>query len=193
MEQQKFMYSVRPRKPIVGLESVDFIRVAKSLELTKPDVLICLDKASVYRRFSNGHEEKVTKLNIDRLHNDKFMTEEEFAKFGKDKLSEGAQKVVDTTPAKKVEEPVKEVVEEEIKEDSAVEELKEEVVESEAEATEEKVEEVADATDSTEGNTESESSEEISDDKDDVKEEVEEQNSLKNFTESNNHHKKNKR
>lgn len=79
---ERYLYSVHPRKPIKNLSNVPVIRVPKSLSLTLEDVLTCLKSAVVYRRFANENRiERVTILNAERLHNAKFMTEEEYEKF----------------------------------------------------------------------------------------------------------------
>ena len=79
---ERYLYSVHPRKPIKNLSNVAVIRVPKSLSLTLEDVLTCLKSAVVYRRFANENKiERVTILNAERLHNAKFMTEEEYEKF----------------------------------------------------------------------------------------------------------------
>ena len=79
---ERYLYSVHPRKPIKNLSDVAVIRAPKSLSLTLEDVLTCLKSAVVYRRFANENRiERVTILNAERLHNAKFMTEEEYEKF----------------------------------------------------------------------------------------------------------------
>lgn len=79
--EQTYLYSVHPRTVIKELP-VAPIRVPKSLYLTKDQVLICLKHGAVYRRFANeGKNERVTIINVDRLHNEKFMTEEQYAAF----------------------------------------------------------------------------------------------------------------
>ena len=79
--EQTYLYSVHPRTIIKELP-VAPIRVPKSLYLTKDQVLICLKHGAVYRRFANeGKNERVTITNVDRLHNEKFMTEEQYAAF----------------------------------------------------------------------------------------------------------------
>ena len=79
--EQRFLYSVYPKRVIKSIPGT-VIRTAKSLYLNKEEVLICLKNGSVYRRFANeSRNEKVTILNIDRLHNAKFMTEEEYEAF----------------------------------------------------------------------------------------------------------------
>ena len=102
--EQTYLYEVRPNRIITGLSGVNHIRSARSLYLTKEDVMICLEKAAVYRRFANeGKIERVTKLNVDRMHQAKLMTEEEFEKF----LKEGSKAEVKKEDPKK-EEPSKE-------------------------------------------------------------------------------------
>lgn len=79
---ERYLYSVHPRKPIKNLSDIAVIRVPKSLSLTLEDVLTCLKSAVVYRRFANENRiERVTILNAERMHNAKFMTEEEYEKF----------------------------------------------------------------------------------------------------------------
>lgn len=123
--EETYLYSVHPKRPITDLSGVGFLRVPKSLQLTKEDVKKCLEKAVVYRRFANegGKEVRVTINDIDRLHNAKYMTEEEYKEFLANGLSEGAGKVV-------VEEaPVEEEAEEahvKVKEEAEVEEKPEE-------------------------------------------------------------------
>ena len=139
----EYLYSVYPRTMITGIEGVEPFRSAKSLYLEKKDIQEhCFGKASIYRRFANeGIEVQVTGENLDRLHNEKFMTEEEYAAYAKiaPGLSNGtvSQKVVEE-PKKKKAEPVKkeepvvevapEVVEEEVVEEPVVETAVEEPV-----------------------------------------------------------------
>lgn len=116
-----FLYSVKPRRPI-QLDGNVLIKTPKSLLLTKEDVLTCIEKgALVYRRFANEDKlEAVTKYNLDRLHNAKFMTEAEFGKLEKDNLGKDSGTVtVNTVP---VEEPVKVVEEPKVVEEVKVEE-----------------------------------------------------------------------
>jgi hypothetical protein len=109
--EQTYLYSVHPKRPITDLSGVGFLRVPKSLQLTKEDVKKCLEKAVVYRRFANegGKEVRVTINDIDRLHNAKYMTEEEYKEFLANGLSEGAGKVVveEAPVEEEEEEPVK--------------------------------------------------------------------------------------
>lgn len=111
----KYIYSVNPRRVISGLSDGTEIRVNKSLELSKEDVLLCLQKASVYRRFNTvtgagNNIVRVTAGNLDRLHNEKYMTEEEYEKFLAANASKDHGKVVNHEPVQeKKPEPVKDV------------------------------------------------------------------------------------
>ena len=89
-----FLYTVNPRKVITGLSGVNAIRTAKSLFLTKEDVKICLQKATVYRRFaSEGINERVTVGNIDRLHRENYVSEKDWDTMQAKEMSEGHGKV----------------------------------------------------------------------------------------------------
>ena len=74
------MYVVNPRTILRNIPYVKtgFIMKPGSFLLTKEAVLLCLKGATVYRKFSVDHAERVTILNVDRLHNEKFITEEEW-------------------------------------------------------------------------------------------------------------------
>ena len=81
---ERFLYSVFPKMLIKNLPGVPAFKNSKSLSLTKDEVKICLRSGSVYRRFANESKtEKVNLSNIDRLHHDRFMTEEEYEEFKK--------------------------------------------------------------------------------------------------------------
>ena len=83
-----YLYSVNPKKIIKDLPTLP-IRSPRSLYLTKEQVMICLKSGTVYRRFAaENRNERVTILNIDRLHNDKFMTEEEYKAFLESKTND---------------------------------------------------------------------------------------------------------
>lgn len=106
-EEKVFLYTVNPRKVIVGISGVNAIRTPKSLFLTKEDVEKCLKNATVYRRF-NDRNERVNIGNIDRLHRAEFIPEDEWADFVSKEMSKGHGKV-DAAPVKqevKKEEPV---------------------------------------------------------------------------------------
>ena len=122
--EERYPYQVNAIMPIIGL-SIGTIKVPCTQELTKEDVLICLKKAPVFRRFTNGIKERVGIDNIDRLHRENYMTKEEFEKISSNSAPE---EVV------KVEEPIKEVVEPEP-------EVIPDIVEEEPVAEEEQVEE----------------------------------------------------
>lgn len=173
-----FPYQVNTIMPIIGL-SCGNLMVPATAKLTKEDVLICLKKAPVFRRFSSNKLERVTISNLDRLHNEEFMTEAEYEAF-LDKQGDVRGKVAEApvVEEKKETEPVK--VEEPV---PAVEEVKVETVTEESVVEEaETVEEIA----QTEDTIEDEVAENISDEKvsEDVTEEapevVEETNSDEN-------------
>lgn len=162
---ETFLYSVKPRRPIQLDGGSVIIKTPKSLLLTKEDVLTCIDKgAIVYRRFANEDKlEPVTKYNLDRLHNNKFMTEDEYAKAEKDELGKdsGTVSIAEPEPVKveeKVEEPVitePEKVEEPVETEAPVVGTPVEEVVEEAPVVEEEVKEVvADETESSEDTSE---------------------------------------
>lgn len=113
-----FLYTVKPRKAIVGLSGSKVVRTNKSLYLTKEDVLICLKNATVYRRFANeGINERVTIDNVDRVHRENYIAESDWVAFCAQEKSKdhGTVKVpvVDSIDEKKEEivAPVEEIVE----------------------------------------------------------------------------------
>ena len=121
----RYLYSVNPKKPIRTIKGVPILRTPKSLQLTKEDVLECLKYGSVYRRFANENRiERVTVNSVDRFHNAKFMTEEEYEAFLKANIDSKTGTVINTQVV--VEEPVKE---EPVVEEAPVKETVEEVVE----------------------------------------------------------------
>ena len=83
MSENTFLYTVKPRKTIVGLSgSTKVIRTAKSVYLTKEDVYLCLKNAVVYRRFANeGINERVTIDSVERVHRDKYISEKDWHAF----------------------------------------------------------------------------------------------------------------
>lgn len=156
-EEIRFLYSINPKKLIRFLNGnpiIPPIRTSKTLSLTKEEVRECLKYGSLYRRFANeGVNVRVTINNIDRLHNAKLMTEEEYKKFleeenGKpqvesDSMNRGtvfdteervpeSKKETEPTPVTVEEEKKVEVSDEidETKSDSISEEPKEESVET---------------------------------------------------------------
>lgn len=81
--KERYLYSVNPRKIIKGLvdTEVPYINKRKSLYLTLDDVKTCLKNATVYRRFANEDRiERVNTRNCERLHNAKFIPEDEWNK-----------------------------------------------------------------------------------------------------------------
>lgn len=109
MSEQRYMYTVSPKRPVKGLSEVPILRVRKSLMLTKEDVKKCLQSGSVYRRFTPDCVERVTIANLDRFHNEKFMTETEYEAFLAGELGKDSGKVeIPTVPivAPPVEDPV---------------------------------------------------------------------------------------
>lgn len=130
--EQTFLYTVNPRRIIKGISGVKEIRTAKSLQLTKEDVLICLKNATVYRRFANvGINERVNIGNIDRVHREEYIPEDKWEAFLASEKAQGNGLAV---------EPVHDVAPE-VKEESVVEEAAPEVVEEvEVESDDEEVE-----------------------------------------------------
>ena len=103
--EERYMYQVNTIMPILGL-SIGTIKVPTSQNLTKDDVLICLKKAPVFRRFSDGNKERVGIDNIDRLHRENYMTVEEYNEYLANKTNDIVEE--------KVEEPVVEESEPEV-------------------------------------------------------------------------------
>lgn len=121
----RFLYSVYPKKPIKNLlPNGRPINSAKSLQLTKEQVLLCMKSGTVYRRFGDGNTERVTTLNIDRLHNRELISEKDWKNSIKEekvveevsepepvKEPEKVEEVVESKEPEKVEEPVEETTE----------------------------------------------------------------------------------
>lgn len=143
--ETRFLYSVYPKLPIKKvIAGVPVLRVNKSLYLTKEEVAGCLKFGTVQRRFANENKiEKVTPSNLDRLHNAKYMTEEEYEKFKKSQISDNRGSIIDATPilpktvveepvvTTTTEEPVVEETEEVIVIEPVVEQTTEEVTNTE--------------------------------------------------------------
>ena len=114
MEAKSYLYSVHPKRIIKGLESVDVIRAPKSLYLTLEDVKKCIRLGTVYRRFSSSDIARVNTANVERLHNEKHMNEDEYKQFLIAQSSEGQQTVTKheevKQPEKKETTPVATVV-----------------------------------------------------------------------------------
>lgn len=97
-DETKFKYSVNPRRQINEIKEVGSIRKNCTLNLTKDQVRTCLKTgAIIYRRFSPSNIVRVFGIDLDRLHNEKFYSEEEWNKMQETKGSDDV-----TTP----EEPV---------------------------------------------------------------------------------------
>ena len=137
--EEVYSYQVNTRMPIMGL-SIGTLKVPTTAKLTKEDVLICVKKAPVFRRFAADDKERVGIGNIDRLHRAEHLTEKEYEALvdkendNRGKVSEAPVEEKKETPV--VEEPKKEEVIPEVKEEPVVEEESTPVVE-ETETTEE--------------------------------------------------------
>ena len=108
-----YLYSVNPKKIIKDLPTLP-IRSPRSLYLTKEQVLICLKSGTVYRRFATeNRNERVTILNLDRLHNDKFMTEEEYKTFLESKTNDQRGTIINDHKEDKKETVNEDVIKEE--------------------------------------------------------------------------------
>ena len=103
MEAKSYLYSVNPKRIIKGLESVDVIRAPKSLYLTLEDVKKCIRLGTVYRRFSSSDIARVNTANVERLHNEKHMNEDEYKQFLITQSSAGQQTVTKHEDAKQPE------------------------------------------------------------------------------------------
>ena len=125
----RYLYSVNPKKPIRTIKGVPVLRTPKSLQLTKEDVRECLKYGSVYRRFANENRiERVTINTVDRFHNAKFMTEEDYEAFLKANIDSKTGTVINTQEV--VEESVEEVAV--VEEELMIEEVEETSVEEES-------------------------------------------------------------
>lgn len=70
----RFMYQIHPRKPIVNLIPGKGIRKPMGIKLTKEEVKKCIAYGPVYRSFPSIPPIRVTGSNLDSLH----VTEEEY-------------------------------------------------------------------------------------------------------------------
>lgn len=140
-EDKGYLYEVRPKKTVFIKSLGKNVRVPKSFYLTKEDVKSIIGNAHIFRRFTvpTTRVERVHTGNIDRLHNEYYMTEEEYKEFLKRQAAEGSQTVKEVVPEVKEETPTVEEVKEET---PVVEPVTEEV--SVEETPEEEVETVAD-------------------------------------------------
>lgn len=118
LEEEVYAYQVNTRMPILGL-SIGILKVPATVKLTKEDVLICVKKAPVFRRFSNSDKERVGIGNIDRLHRAEHLTEEEYNKMiakENDNRGKVSQAPVEEKKETVVEEPTPQLSTEEIQE-----------------------------------------------------------------------------
>ena len=143
MSESRFTYIVNPRRPIKGISDMPVIKSSKTLKLTKEEVLIAMKCGPVYRKFANeGIQQRVDGANLDRLHNEKFISEREYSGTSipviKNNNTITETPVVEAPEVVPVEEPVKNEAPENTVSEAAVEEVEEEPA-----ATEEVVEEVS--------------------------------------------------
>ena len=78
MDSERFTYQIIPRRPIRNLIPGQSITKPCSVKLTKEEVHLCMDYASVYRYFPKVDDGlvKVTGDNIDRLHRSEYISED---------------------------------------------------------------------------------------------------------------------
>lgn len=136
---ERFLYEIRPIKPIKDLIPGKGIKAPCSMQLTKEEALHCMKYGSVYRNFSDSgmNPIRVTGSTIDRLHNAKFISEDEWMKkIGKEIVSEQQEETttVEETPVEEVLAATEEVVEENTVEETPA--VVEEVAEEETTETE---------------------------------------------------------
>lgn len=128
MSNEVYLYTVHPKRPL-KIEGVGVVRTPKTLSLTKEDVKLAIKGASVYRRFANiGINERVTTLNIDRLHRAEYISEKDWEQVKINEASEGHAEVA-SKPEEVKPEPA---VEPTPAEESTVEEATEVVTEEES-------------------------------------------------------------
>ena len=107
--EEVYPYQVNTRMPIVGL-TIGILKVPATVKLTKEDVIICMKKAPVFRRYSNGIKERVSISNIDRLHREDFISEEDYNKMiDKENDHRGEVREVEKETPVVVEEKIEEV------------------------------------------------------------------------------------
>lgn len=103
MTETRFLYTVNPKKVIKSLGGIMLnppVRRSKSLRLSKSEVLECLKFGSVYRRFANEKDNlvRVNIGNIDRLHRDTLISEEEYLRLINTKQDTEEENLVDSVP-----------------------------------------------------------------------------------------------
>ena len=104
---ERFLYEIRPIKPIKDLIPGKGIKAPCSMQLTKEEALHCMKYGSVYRNFSDSgmNPIRVTGSTIDRLHNVKFISEDEWMKkIGKKIVSEQQEEesTIEETPVEEI-------------------------------------------------------------------------------------------
>lgn len=79
-ENERFLYEIRPIKPIKDLIPGRSIKAPCSMQLTKEEALYCMKFGPVYRNFSDSgmNPIRVTGSNINRLHRSNFLSEESY-------------------------------------------------------------------------------------------------------------------
>lgn len=70
MNDKRFMYEIRPLKPIKDLIPGKLLSRPCSMQLTKDEVLLCMKYGPVYRKIDGRTPVKVTGDNLDELHKD---------------------------------------------------------------------------------------------------------------------------
>lgn len=71
-DNERYLYEIRPIKPIKDLIPDKQLMKACSMHLTKDEVLKCLSNATIWRKFPGRTPIKVTGENLDRLHKKNF-------------------------------------------------------------------------------------------------------------------------
>lgn len=163
--ESRFTYSINPRR-IFRLDGATY-RTPTTLKLTKEEVLEAIKTGPVYRRFTNeGFNKRVTGLNLDRLHNERYISEQEWnlanLNYVPNVLNNNTQSEVKKNDGAIVEDTpiIEEPTEEPMCEESTTDEEDRTEVES-TEVEEEVVEEADDNTANDDGEEEVELEEEI--------------------------------
>lgn len=147
----KFLYEVRPVKPVVTPDGRSMRRPFSSL-LSKEEVTAYMKAANIYRRFPDITEPiKVTGATLDELHREKFNVTVMEAPVEESPEGEiTGEEIIDTpeNPEKGIEEvveetPVEEPVVKDVQEEEVIEPESEEVVEESSVIEEEVIEEPA--------------------------------------------------
>jgi len=193
MSESRFTYIVNPRRPIRGISDMPVIKSSKTLKLTKEEVLIAMKCGPVYRKFANeGIQERVDGANIDRLHNEKFISEREYSGTSipvvKNNTVNADNTAVETPQMESIEDTVENEAPENTASELAVEESEEEpAVENEVTGEVSSIEAQNVEEDTDENDTEEvETSEEVEEDSDSVA--TDNVNSEEKETNGNNQH-----